>query len=69
MSKAGLGHLQARDLRRTAAVRLAEAGATAPEIAAVTGHSIDRTERILEVYVPRTKAMATATITKLERKG
>ena len=65
---AELEHLQARDLRRTAAVRLAEAGATVPEIAAVTGHSIDRTERIMEVYVPRTRAMAVAAIEKLERK-
>ncbi len=67
-TKAGLEHLQARDLRRTAAVRLAEAGATVPEIAAVTGHSIDRTERIMEVYVPRTRAMAVTAIEKLERK-
>ena len=67
-TKAGLEHLQARDLRRTAAVRLAEAGATVPEIAAVTGHSIDRTERIMEVYIPRTRAMAVAAIEKLERK-
>ncbi len=63
---AGLMHLQARDLRRTAAVRLAEAGATTPEIAAVTGHTIDRTQRILETYLPRTKRMAQSAITKLE---
>lgn len=65
-SKAGLMHLQARDLRRTAAVRLAEAGATTPEIAAVTGHTIDRTQRILETYLPRTKRMAQSAIAKLE---
>ncbi len=65
-AKAGLDHLQARDLRRTAIVRLAEAGCTVPEIAAISGHSIDRTERILEVYLPRTRAMASAAIAKLD---
>ena len=65
-SRAGLQHLQARDLRRTAMVRLAEAGCTVPEIASISGHSIDRTERILEVYLPRTRAMASAAIAKLD---
>ena len=64
--RAGLDHLQARDLRRTAMVRLAEAGCTVPEIASISGHSIDRTERILEVYLPRTRAMASAAIAKLD---
>ncbi len=64
--RAGLNHLQARDLRRTAMVRLAEAGCTVPEIAAISGHTIDRTERILEVYLPRTRAMASAAIAKLD---
>ena len=65
---AGLDHLQARDLRRTAVVNLARAGATVPEIAAITGHSIDRTQSILEVYLPRDTHMARAAIVKLERK-
>ena len=65
-TKAGLEHLQARDLRRTAVVNLARAGATVPEIAAVTGHSIDRTQAILEVYLPRDSHMARAAIIKLE---
>lgn len=64
--RAGLNHLQARDLRRTAMVRLAEAGCTVPEIAAISGHTIDHTERILEVYLPRTRAMASAAIAKLD---
>lgn len=67
-AKAGLSHLQARDLRRTGAVRLSEAGCIPQEVAAVTGHSIDRTERILEVYIPRSRAMARSAIAKLERK-
>lgn len=65
--KAGLDHLQARDLRRTAAVNLARAGATVPEIAAITGHSIHRTQWILETYLPRDTHMARAAIIKLER--
>ncbi len=66
--KAGLDHLQARDLRRTAVVNLARAGATVPEIAAITGHSIDRTQWIFEHYLPRDVHMARAAIVKLERK-
>ena len=56
--EAGLKGLQFLDLRRTAVVRLAEAGCTVPEISAITGHSIDRTEKILEVYLPRNSTMA-----------
>ena len=66
--KAGLDHLQARDLRRTAVVNLARAGATVPEIAAITGHSIDRTQWIFEHYLPRDVHMARAGIVKLELK-
>lgn len=64
--KAGLEHLQARDLRRTAVVMLAESGCKVPEIAAVTGHSIERTERIIDVYFVRTKSMAQSAIAKWE---
>ena len=63
---AGLEGLQFLDLRRTAVVRLAEAGCTNAEIAAITGHSIDRTETILEVYLPRNTQMARNAIAKLE---
>jgi integrase len=58
--------LRFMDLRRTAVVRLAEAGCTIPEIAAVTGHTIDRTARILEVYMPRTAPMARNAVTRLD---
>ncbi len=64
--RAGLDHLQARDLRRTAVVNLARAGATVPQIAAITGHSIDRTQEIFEHYLPRDVSMARAGIIKLE---
>jgi hypothetical protein len=50
--------LQRRDLRRTAMVRMSEAGATTAMIAAVSGHSIDRCQRILDVYIPRTSEIA-----------
>jgi integrase len=45
--------LQRRDLRRTGMVQLALAGATIPQIAALSGHSIDDTARIIETYIPR----------------
>lgn len=64
---AGLGHLQARDLRRTAVVRLSEAGASVPEIAALTGHSIQRTQQIIDTYYVRTREMAQNAIRKWER--
>ncbi len=66
--KAGLDHLQARDLRRTFVVDAARAGATIPEIAASTGHSIDHTQEIFEHYLPRDVHMARAGIVKMERK-
>ena len=51
-------NLQFRDLRRTTATELAAAGATAAEIAAVTGHSITRSQRILDTYVRTGEDMA-----------
>jgi Phage integrase family len=56
---------QARDLRRTAMVRMAEAGATVPQIASVSGHSIEATQRILETYLPRNRDLAEIAITRL----
>jgi integrase len=58
--------MQFRDLRRTAVVRLAEAGCSVPEIAAISGHNINQTAQILEVYCPRNTRMAGHAITKLE---
>lgn len=52
------------DLRRTAVVRLAEAGCTEAQISAVSGHKIDTCRRILEVYLPRNSAMARDAIKK-----
>ena len=61
--------LQLRDLRRTAIVRMGEAGAEVHQIAAVSGHTIHRTMQILEHYLPRTKPMASAAIHKWEERG
>jgi integrase len=66
-SAAGLsGALRFHDLRRTAVVRLAEAGCTVPEISAVTGHSLDGTAQIIAVYLPPTAPMARAAVTRLD---
>jgi len=62
-------HRQRRDLRRTGMVRMAEAGATTPQIAAVSGHSIDYCQRILDTYIPRRTEVAIAGIDVWERAG
>jgi hypothetical protein len=36
-------------------LRVAEAGATTPQIASASGRSIDATQRILETYLPRNR--------------
>ncbi len=64
---AGITGLQQRDLRRTACVRLAEAGCTPIEIAAISGHSIERTTQILETYVPRTNTIGRTAMDRWER--
>lgn len=58
--------LQFRDARRTLIVRLQEAGASLPDIAAISGHKIEACKKILETYMPRTRKMATAGIERLE---
>jgi hypothetical protein len=64
-ARAGIVGAQARDLRRTAMLRMAEAGATVPQIASVSGHSIEATQRILETYLPKNRALAQIAITRL----
>lgn len=66
MKSAGIKGRRFMDLRRTAIVRLGEAGCTTGEIAAVSGHSIDYAQSILDTYLPRNSAMAAAAILKLE---
>lgn len=55
---AELEGLQFRDLRRTAVVWLGELGIEDHLIAAITGHTLDETRKILETYMPRTTKMA-----------
>jgi integrase len=59
---AGIHDRQRRDARRTAVVRLAEAGATVPQIAAVTGWGIDYCQRIVDTYLPRRTEVALGAI-------
>lgn len=62
-------HRQRRDLRRTGIVRLAEAGATTPQIAAISGHAIDYCQRIIDTYLPRRTEVAVGGIEAWERAG
>lgn len=66
---ASLEKHQARDLRRTAAVRMAEGGANTIQIAAIAGWSIEYTTNILETYLPRNVEMARAGVLKWEQSG
>lgn len=59
-------NLQFIDLRRTCVVRMAEQGATIPQITAVTGHKTDECQRIIETYLPRNLKMAAEAIRKLD---
>ncbi|QSR15651.1 tyrosine-type recombinase/integrase [Novosphingobium sp. KA1] len=65
--KAGISGLTFHDLRGTAVTRLAIAGATVPEIAAITGHSLKEVGTILDThYMHRDPALSEAAIRKLE---
>jgi len=65
--RAGIGELTFHDLRGTAVVRLAIAGASVPQIAAVTGHSLKDVEAILDAhYLGRDIQLAEAAVLKLE---
>lgn len=63
-----LGDLQRRDLRRTGMIQLAVAGATTPQIAALSGHGIDRIQKILDTYLPRRGEVALGGVEKWESK-
>lgn len=65
--RAGIEGLTFHDLRGTAVVRLAIAGASVPQIAAVTGHSLKDVEAILDThYLGRDIQLAEAAVLKLE---
>jgi integrase len=64
----GLAGLTFHDLRGTAVTRLAIAGCTEAEIAAITGHSLRDVRSILDKhYLARDPALAESAIAKLER--
>lgn len=62
----GADSLNFHDLRGTAVTMLSEAGATPQEISTITGHTLASVNRILEVYLSRTRALAASAIAKLE---
>jgi integrase len=66
--RAGITGLTFHDIRGTAVTHLAEAGSTAPEIAAVTGHNLRDAESIIDRYLGRTKPLALSAIHRLEKK-
>lgn len=67
-ARAGIKGLTFHDFRGTAVVRLAIAGCTVPEIAAITGHSLKDVEAILDKhYLGRDIQLAENAIRKLER--
>jgi integrase len=67
-SAAGVVGVTFNDLRGTAVTRLALAGCTEAEIAAITGHTLRDVRSILDAhYLHRDPALADSAITKLER--
>ena len=67
MPRAKIDGLTFHDLRGSAVVRLALAGATVPEIATFTGHSLKDVEAILDAhYLGRDVQLAENALRKLE---
>lgn len=62
----GIEGLQFRDLRRTAVIMLAEAGCSVPEIAAITGHTINQTQKIIDTYWVATRKQSENAIVLLD---
>lgn len=58
--------LHFNDLRGTAVTLLAEAGCTVQETVAITGHTLESANKILEKYLARTKSISDAAILKFE---
>lgn len=57
-----LAPLQLRDLRRTCIVQLGRLGLSDAQVAALSGHRLETTKRILETYMPRDTQMAGSAI-------
>lgn len=58
--------LQRRDLRRTSVVQMAIAGATVPQIAAITGWEIGYTQKIVDTYLPKRGEVALGAVERWE---
>ena len=58
--------LRFNDLRDTAVTLLAEAGCEVPQIASITGHTLQSATRILEKYLAMTPALSKAAIQVFE---
>ncbi len=58
--------LHFHDIRGTAATLFAEAGATVPQIASITGHSLKEVGSILEKYLARTSVLSGEAIVLFE---
>lgn len=70
VAKAEIAGLTFHDLRGSAVVRLALAGASVPEIATFTGHSLKDVESILDAhYLGRDVKLAENAVRKLNRAG
>ena len=63
---AGVNGLHMHDLRGTACTRLAEAGATPSEIAAMLGWTVTTVNRMLDTYQAMTAALSNSAVAKLE---
>jgi hypothetical protein len=63
---ANAGDLNFHDNRGTAATLLAEAGATAPEIAEALTWTVDKAQRVMDTYLARRGVLAANAIAKLE---
>ncbi|KAA2237726.1 tyrosine-type recombinase/integrase [Salinarimonas soli] len=65
--KAGIAEVSFHDTRGSAITRLALAGASVPEIAAITGHSLRDVQEILDAhYLSRDLGLAESAMAKLE---
>jgi integrase len=70
MANVGIVGVTFHDLRGTAVTRLAIAGCTEAEIAAITGHSLRDVRSILDAHYPaRDPALGDSAIRKLERRA
>ena len=66
-AKAGITDRTFHDIRRTAICRLADAGCTDFEVAAITGHTLATVHEIIEFYRQRTNRQAKNAMEKLNR--